>query len=55
MHYTCVLTVSEQDQGGTSSFLILLVNCQYTRITYMYWCVYSEKLVMMTRGTVRNM
>jgi len=30
----------------------LRATCQQT---YMYCCVYSEKLVMMDRGTVRNM
>ena len=32
--------------------LILLARCQQT---CMYCCVYSEKLLMMDRGTVRNM
>ena len=27
----------------------------YTQQTCMYCCVYSEKLLMMDRGTVRNM
>jgi len=35
-----------------SSVLILLASCQQT---CMYYCVYSEKLMMMDRGTVRNM
>ena len=39
-----LLTACEQDQGGTSSALILLASC-----------VYSEKLLTMDRGTVRNM
>jgi len=44
------VTACEQDQDG--SILILLASCQQT---FMYCCVYSEKLLMMDRGTVRNM
>jgi len=41
------VTACEQDQDGASYVLILydIYNC----------CVYSEKLLMMDRGTVRNM
>jgi len=34
------------------NILILLTNCQQV---CMYWCVYSGELLMMGRGTVRNM
>jgi len=37
-----------------SSVLILLASCQQTCMTYTV-AVYSEKLLMMDRGTVRNM
>jgi len=34
----------------------LLASCQQTCMTYLVYhcCVYSEKLLMMDRGTVRN-
>ena len=38
--------------SGRSYILILLASCQQTS---MYCCVYSAKLLMMDRGTVRNM
>jgi len=38
----------KQDQEGKSLF----TSCQQT---CMFCCVYSEKLLMMDRGTVRNM
>ena len=38
--------------GSGHSVLILLTSCQQT---CMYCCVHSEKLLMMDRGTVRNM
>jgi hypothetical protein len=51
--HTVLLTACEQDQDGTAiSVLILLASCQQT---CTYCCVYSEKLLMMDRGTVRNM
>jgi len=34
-----------------SPVLILLASCQHI----YHWCVYSEELLMMDRGTVRNM
>ena len=46
---------SLQPGSGWSSILILLKNCQQTCMTYTYNCVYSEKLLMMNRGTVQNM
>jgi len=53
--HTGLLTACEQDQDGTTSVLILLASCQQTCITYTIARVYSEKLLMMDRGTVRNM
>jgi len=38
-----------------SSILILLASCQKTCMTYATAIVYSEKLLMVDRGTVRNM
>ena len=43
--HTGLLTACEQDRDGTSSILYDIYHC----------CVYSEKLLMMDRGTVRNM
>ena len=40
--------------SGQSSFLVLLASCQQTCMTY-HCFVYSEKLLMMDRGTVRIM
>ena len=37
--------------GSGRPVLILFARCQQTS---MYCCVYSEKLLMMERGTVRN-
>jgi len=43
-------------QAGSrrNSILILLASCQQTCMTYTI-AVYSEKLLMMDRGTARNM
>jgi len=53
--YTQQWYMSYSLQAGSgrncSSVLILLASC----MTYTYCCVYSEKLLMMDRGTVRNM
>ena len=49
--HTCLLTACEQDQDGTQ---FLLASCQQTCMTHLC-CMYSEKLVMMDGGTVRNM
>ena len=38
-----------------SSFLILLASCNYNLYDIYHCCVYSEELLMMDRGTVRNM
>jgi len=38
-----------------SSVLILLASCQQTCVTYTYTYVYSARLLMMDRRTVRNM
>jgi len=46
------VTVCEQDQDETGSVLILLASCHQT---CMYCCMYSEKLLKMDRGSVRNM
>jgi len=41
--------------GWNSFILILLASCQETCMTYTICCAYSEELLMMGRGTVRNM
>jgi len=38
-----------------SSILILLASCNYNLYDIYHCCVYSEKLLMMGRETVRNM
>ena len=35
--------------------VILLASCNYNLYDIYHGCVYSEKLLMMDRGTVRNM
>ena len=37
------------------SILILLASCQHNLYDIHHCCVYVEKLLMMDRGTVRNM
>jgi len=50
-----LLTACEQDQDGTQ-FPSDSVRKQSTNLYDLYHCcVYSEKLLMMDRGTVRNM
>jgi len=52
------LADSLQAGSGRSWFgsvLILLASCQQTCQHIHHCCVYSEKLLMMDRGTVRNM
>jgi len=44
-----------QQQNQTSSVLILLASCNCNLNDIYHCCVYSEKLLMMDRGTVRNM
>jgi len=46
-----------QQQNYTSSvlILILLASCQHNLYDIYHRCGYSEKLLMMDRGTVRNM
>jgi len=46
--HTGLLTACEQEH------MLLLASCQQTCMTY-HCCVYGEKLLMMDRGTVRNM
>jgi hypothetical protein len=59
-----MLTTCEQDQEGTSSIVILLASWFHPvparklsaeLYDIYHYCVYSEKLLMMDRGTVRNM
>jgi len=47
------VTACEQDQGGI--VLILLASCHINLYDICHCCVYSEKLLMIDRGTVRNM
>ena len=53
--HKCLLTACDQDQDGTDSVLILLASCNCNLYDIYHCCVYSEKLLMMDRGTVRNM
>jgi hypothetical protein len=41
--------------GSGCNILILLASCQHNLYDIYHCCVYSEKLLMMDRGTVRNM
>jgi len=41
--------------GSVCAILILLASCQANLYDKYHCCVYSEKLLMMDRGTVRNM
>ena len=49
------VTACEQDQNGTGSVLILLASCQQTCMTYTFAMCRVKKLLLMDRGTVRNM
>jgi len=40
---------------NSSSVLILLASCQQILYDIHHCCVYSEKLLMMDKGNVRNM
>ena len=56
--HTGLLTACKQDQDGTDSgwnFLILLASCLQNLYDIYHCCVYSEKLLMIDRGTVQNM
>ena len=50
-----LLTACEQNEEGTGSALILLGSCNCNLYDIYHCCVYSAKLLMMDRGTVRNM
>jgi len=41
--------------SGRNSFLILLASCNSNLYDMYHCCVYSEKLLMVDRGTVRTM
>jgi len=41
--------------SGRSSVLILPASCQQNLYDIHHCCVYSEKLLVMDRGTVRNL
>ena len=57
MHLELVsVTAFEQDQDGTgSSILVLLESCLQTCMTYTIAEFTVNKLLMMDRGTLRNM
>jgi len=47
---------AESLQAGSEwNILILLASCQHNFYDIYHCCVYSEKLLMMDRGTVWNM
>jgi NADH:ubiquinone oxidoreductase subunit 4 (subunit M) len=50
----CQKTVKATTHYRLGSMLILLASCQQTCMTYTI-AVYSKNLLMMDRGTVRNM
>jgi len=45
-----ILTACELDRAE-----ILLASCQHNLYDIYHYCVHSEKLLMMDRGTFRNM
>ena len=55
---TDLLTACERDQDGSGLVLLLVGHPARKLSTNLYdiyhYCVYSEKLLMMDRGTVRN-
>jgi len=55
LHVSDSSSFNQQDQDGTDSVLILFASCQQTSITYTIAVFKREKLLMMDRGTVRNM
>ena len=52
---TGLLTACEQDQDGTQFHPDLARKLSTNLYDIYHCCVYSEKLLMMDRGTVRNM
>jgi len=52
MSYRFADSLRAGSERNCISVLILLASCQQSDI---YHCVYSEKLLMIDRGTVRNM
>ena len=46
---------SLREGSGRSSVPILLASCQQNSMDIYHYCVYREKILMMDRGTVRNM
>jgi len=51
--HTGLLTACEQDRDAV--LILLIASCQQTCMILPLLCVCSEKLLMMDRGTVRNM
>ena len=55
MSYRLQLQLASRIRMELSSILILLVSCNCNLYDIYHCCVYSETLLMMDRGTVRNM
>jgi len=55
MSYRLQLQLASRISTELSSVLILLTSCNCNLYDTYHCCVYSEKLLMMDRGTVRNM
>ena len=53
--HTGFLTACEQDQDGTQFYPDLASKLSENLYDIYYCCVYSKKLLMMDRGTIRNM
>ena len=54
--WSCSQAVSKPVwHSARNSVMILLASCQHNMHDIYHCCVYSEKLLMMDRGTVRNM
>ena len=54
MFRTVPLSLSDQD-GASSVLILLAVKLSANLYDIYHYCVYSEKLLMMDRGTVHNM
>ena len=55
IHHTGLWTACEQDQDGTAVHPDPAHKLSANRYDVCHCCVYSEKLLMMDRGTVQNM
>ena len=55
IYHTGLLTACKQDQDGTAFYPDPACKQSANLYDIYHWCVCSEKLLMIDRGTVRNM